>query len=209
MRLFRLTTKTNGCNQSDSVSINVLIEQSSSPQISNNNVQLCESDSITLGGLGTTGNGGILNFFFWDGASIIAVAESELAVTGTYYVTQTGPGNSCESIDSLEINVSVTGLLAPTTNNSSPVFCVIDNLLVGDLDVNGNYPPPPLNGTAHTWHHSPEQLLYTINKGGTEMGGQMPAFEKRLTEEEKKALIDYMYSLWPKEIQVKYDDRFK
>ena len=76
-------------------------------------------------------------------------------------------------------------------------------------DSNGNYPPPPLNGTAHTWHHSPEQLLYTINKGGTEMGGQMPAFEKRLTEEEKWALIDYMYSLWPKEIQVKYDDRFK
>ena len=76
-------------------------------------------------------------------------------------------------------------------------------------DANGNYPPPPLNGTAHTWHHSPEQLLYTINKGGTEMGGQMPAFENQLTEEEKKALIDYMYSLWPKEIQVKYDDRFK
>ena len=76
-------------------------------------------------------------------------------------------------------------------------------------DANGNYPPPPLNGTAHTWHHSPEQLLYTINKGGVEMGGQMPAFEERLTEEEKKALIDYMYSLWSKEIQEKYDERFK
>ena len=76
-------------------------------------------------------------------------------------------------------------------------------------DENGNYPAPPLNGTAHTWHHSPEQLLYTINKGGVEMGGQMPAFEKRLTEEEKKALIEYMYSLWPKEIQEKYHDRFK
>ena len=76
-------------------------------------------------------------------------------------------------------------------------------------DENGNYPAPPLNGTAHTWHHSPEQLLYTINKGGVEMGGQMPAFEERLTEEEKKALIDYMYSLWPKEIQEKYDERFK
>ena len=76
-------------------------------------------------------------------------------------------------------------------------------------DENGNYPAPPLNGTAHTWHHSPEQLLYTINKGGVEMGGQMPAFEKRLTEEEKKALIEYMYSLWPKEIKEKYDDRFK
>ena len=76
-------------------------------------------------------------------------------------------------------------------------------------DANGNYPAPPLNGTAHTWHHSPAQLLYTINKGGTEMGGQMPAFEERLTEEEKKALIDYMYSLWSKEIQEKYDERFK
>ena len=76
-------------------------------------------------------------------------------------------------------------------------------------DENGNYPAPPLNGTAHTWHHSPEQLLYTINKGGVEMGGQMHAFEERLTEEEKKALIDYMYSLWSKEIQEKYDERFK
>ena len=76
-------------------------------------------------------------------------------------------------------------------------------------DANGNYPPPPLNGTAHTWHHSPEQLLYTINKGGVEMGGQMPAFEDLLSEAEKQSLIDYMYSLWSKEIQTKYDERFK
>ncbi|MDA7441141.1 cytochrome c [Candidatus Pseudothioglobus singularis] len=76
-------------------------------------------------------------------------------------------------------------------------------------DANGNYPPPPLNGTAHTWHHSPEQLLYTINKGGVEMGGQMPAFENLLSKKEKQALIDYIYSLWPKEIQEKYDERFK
>jgi mono/diheme cytochrome c family protein len=76
-------------------------------------------------------------------------------------------------------------------------------------DENGNYPAPPLNGTAHTWHHSPSQLLYTINKGGVEMGGQMPGFEERLTEEEKQTLIDYIYSLWPQEIQEKYDERFK
>ena len=76
-------------------------------------------------------------------------------------------------------------------------------------DANGNYPPPPLNGTAHTWHHSPEQLLYTINKGGVEMGGQMPAFEESLSETEKQALIDYMYNLWPNEIQTRYDERYK
>ena len=76
-------------------------------------------------------------------------------------------------------------------------------------DENGNYPAPPLNGTAHTWHHSPSQLLYTINKGGGEMGGQMPGFEGRLSEEEKLALLDYIYSLWPSEIQTKYVKRFK
>ena len=76
-------------------------------------------------------------------------------------------------------------------------------------DENGNYPAPPLNGTAHTWHHSPSQLLYTINKGGGEMGGQMPGFEERLSEQEKLALLDYIYSLWPSEIQTKYDKRFK
>jgi len=76
-------------------------------------------------------------------------------------------------------------------------------------DENGNYPAPPLNGTAHTWHHSPSDLLYTINKGGGDMGGQMPAFEGRLNEDEKQALIDYIYSLWPSEIQTKYDKMFK
>ena len=76
-------------------------------------------------------------------------------------------------------------------------------------DENGNYPAPPLNGTAHTWHHSPSDLLYTINKGGGEMGGQMPGFEGRLSEQEKLALLDYVYSLWPSEIQKKYDKRFK
>jgi len=41
------------------------------------------------------------------------------------------------------------------------------------------------------------------------MGGQMPGFEGRLSEEEKLALLDYIYSLWPSEIQTKYDKRFK
>ena len=29
-------------------------------------------------------------------------------------------------------------------------------------DASGHYPPPPLNGTAHTWHHPTEVLLRTI-----------------------------------------------
>ena len=40
----------------------------------------------------------------------------------------------------------------------------------------GSYPPPPLNGTAHTWHHPLVQLLGTIETGGIPYGGQMPPF---------------------------------
>jgi mono/diheme cytochrome c family protein len=41
------------------------------------------------------------------------------------------------------------------------------------------------------------------------MGGQMPAFEELLSETEKQALIEYMYNLWPNEIQTRYDERYK
>ena len=51
----------------------------------------------------------------------------------------------------------------------------------------GSYPPPPLNGTAHTWHHVRSALLRTINKGGKEWGGQMPAFADKMSEAEKLA----------------------
>ena len=33
------------------------------------------------------------------------------------------------------------------------------------LDDDGQRLPPPLNGTGHTWHHSPEQLFQVIRYG--------------------------------------------
>ncbi len=62
------------------------------------------------------------------------------------------------------------------------------------------YPPPPLNGTAHTWHHSMEALRRTIDMGGIPLGGTMPSFQERLSEREKKAVLAHIMSLWPDEI---------
>ncbi|SMM99753.1 Cytochrome c family protein [uncultured Candidatus Thioglobus sp.] len=73
----------------------------------------------------------------------------------------------------------------------------------------GKFPAPPLNGTAHTWHHSPKLLLQTINNGGVKFGGTMPGFKDKLTDTEKQAILDYLYSLWPQDIQQKYSARFK
>ncbi len=64
----------------------------------------------------------------------------------------------------------------------------------------GSYPAPPLNGSAHTWHHPMSQLLGTINRGGIPLGGKMPAFASKLSNDEKTAVLAYVHSLWPDDI---------
>ncbi len=64
----------------------------------------------------------------------------------------------------------------------------------------GSYPPPPLNGSAHAWHHSFDMLARTINEGGVPLGGQMPAFGEVLTKDDQKAAIAYFQSKWDKRI---------
>jgi mono/diheme cytochrome c family protein len=68
----------------------------------------------------------------------------------------------------------------------------------------GTFPPPPLNGTAHSWHHSTEVLLETINNGGIPIGGNMPAFKEVLSDEEKLAAIAFFQNLWDDETYAKW-----
>ena len=60
----------------------------------------------------------------------------------------------------------------------------------------GSLPPPPLNGSAHTWHHPLPVLFGAINNGGKLLGGNMPGFREVLTDEEKQAVIAYFQSFW-------------
>lgn len=64
----------------------------------------------------------------------------------------------------------------------------------------GHYPPPPLNGTAHTWHHSMDQLTRSIRFGGAQYDGVMPPFGDKLSEDEIRAVIAYFQSKWPDQI---------
>ncbi len=67
-------------------------------------------------------------------------------------------------------------------------------------DAAGNYPPPPLNGTAHTWHHPLEVLDNSIANGGTAFGGVMPGFAEGLNEDERMKIIAWFQSLWSEDI---------
>ncbi len=60
----------------------------------------------------------------------------------------------------------------------------------------GSYPPPPLNGSAHAWHHPQDQLREIIREGGKLYKGKMPPFKDVLTSEEIDATIAYFQSFW-------------
>ena len=65
----------------------------------------------------------------------------------------------------------------------------------------GHYPPPPLNGSAHAWHHPLRQLFGFIHDGGI----NMPALGHVLSRGEILAIIAWFQSLWNDEIYAAWD----
>jgi mono/diheme cytochrome c family protein len=65
-----------------------------------------------------------------------------------------------------------------------------------------SYPPPPLNGSGHAWHHSLEKLRLLILDGGQAVDIEgavttMPPWRDRLSDTDVAALIAWFQSLWP------------
>jgi len=75
-----------------------------------------------------------------------------------------------------------------------------------ETDANGNFPPPPLNGSAHTWHHPLEVLTDTIAAGGSQYGGLMPGFANALDENERLAVVAYIQSWWADDIYARWSE---
>lgn len=65
----------------------------------------------------------------------------------------------------------------------------------------GALPPPPHDATGHTWHHA-DGLLYRVIRDGCaayQAGSapcNMPAFGDRLSDEEIRAVIEFMRTWW-------------
>lgn len=67
-------------------------------------------------------------------------------------------------------------------------------------NADGKYPPPPLNGSAHAWHHPLDMLRRVVRTGGAPVGGQMPPFEDKLSPADMDAAIAYFQAKWPANI---------
>jgi mono/diheme cytochrome c family protein len=64
----------------------------------------------------------------------------------------------------------------------------------------GMFPPPPLNGTGHTWHHPTKVLVNLIKDGTAKIGGKMPAWKDKLSDQEINDILTWIKAQWPDEI---------
>ncbi len=67
---------------------------------------------------------------------------------------------------------------------------------------NGRMPAPPHDVTGHTWHHSDRDLFNLTALGvaaviGDGYESDMPAFGGKLSDDDIKAVLDYIKSTWP------------
>jgi len=82
----------------------------------------------------------------------------------------------------------------------------------------GILPAPPHDETGHTWHHDDDLLFSYTKLGGAELLKQkgmtgfasgMPGFKDILTDSEIVAVLDFIKSTWPIEIQEGQSERSK
>ena len=71
---------------------------------------------------------------------------------------------------------------------------------------NGRMPAPPHDVTGHTWHHSDRDLFNLTKLGVAAVMGDgyesdMPAFGGKLSDDDIRAVLDYIKSTWPPRAQ--------
>jgi mono/diheme cytochrome c family protein len=73
----------------------------------------------------------------------------------------------------------------------------------------GRLPAPPHDATGHSWHHS-DAMLFEITRDGIGKFApagylsDMPAFKGVLSDDEIRAVLGYVKSTWPAEIQARH-----
>ena len=64
----------------------------------------------------------------------------------------------------------------------------------------GKFPPPPLDASGHGWHHPKSALVQTIREGTLKLGGGMPAWKDKLTDDDIEAVLSWIQARWPEDV---------
>ena len=74
------------------------------------------------------------------------------------------------------------------------------------MNADGTLPAPPHDASGHTWHH-PDQVLFDVTKwgsaavAGSNFKSAMPVYAEVLDDADIWAVLAYIKSRWPPEIQ--------
>ena len=73
----------------------------------------------------------------------------------------------------------------------------------------GKFPPPPINGTGHAWHHPIKILGAQIKFGAPGGQGSMPGFADKLSDEQIVDVIARFQDTWSDKIYTAWSDMNK
>jgi gliding motility-associated-like protein len=147
-------TQTNmyGC-ESDAAAITVTVSITPEAPVTEMVNQIfctADYDGVTFGDIEVTANGEN-QLHYYDAGGNEYDATDEL-LSGTYYITQENE-YGCESVNSLVVTVVVSQTPAAPQVETPQLFCSVDQMTVGDLEVT------PIFGTYITWYGGEGNVL--------------------------------------------------
>jgi|GEM_PF-2518958 len=120
------------CESAERLQVTVtIISNPATPTTTNASQIFCASDNPTVANIQVNET----NILWYDAASdgnLIATTTS--LVNGNYYAA--AQGTSCESVERLQVTVTISNPATPTTTNASQIFCASDNPTVANIQVN-------------------------------------------------------------------------
>lgn len=120
------------CESSDSLMIAITIEDEPTPTTNDTQQDFCSSDAPTVGDIQVNEP----NINWYDAAVNGNPVSPSTPLTNGAIFYASAVGANCESSTLLAISVTVDNLPAPTTQDSTQVFCVVNNPIIDDIDVN-------------------------------------------------------------------------
>jgi len=121
-----------GCESTTRLAITVTVTDPATPTTNDATQDFCFSSNPTVGNI-QVNEGGVSFYTAATGGTPIAATTA--LVAGTYYAGLTD-ANGCESSVRLVVTVTVTDPAVPTTNDSTPEFCIAANATIADIQVN-------------------------------------------------------------------------
>jgi mono/diheme cytochrome c family protein len=69
----------------------------------------------------------------------------------------------------------------------------------------GGYLAPALDVSGHMHHHAPDVLMSYLKNGSPAEDSSMRSFQDRMSDQDMRAVLAYLWSLWPEELQSVYE----